>query len=96
MAQEKLNASLIIANVCKAAGVSEETFNDKTAEAAELRSIAVRWMYDYGMSEREIAKQLGWSQQRVHERKNCPKFSRRIKAITDVFEELMLIGYPDN
>ena len=91
-----LTAALIIANVCKAAGVSVETFNDRTAEAAELRSIAVRWMYDYGMSEREIGQRLGWSQQRVHERKTCAKTSRRIKAITCCFERLMAENTSDD
>lgn len=90
MSKEKLTAALIIANVCQAAGVSEASFNDKTAEAAELRSVVVRWLYDYGMSEREIARLLGWSQQRVSERKNCRKTSQRIRSIENDFAFSML------
>lgn len=75
---------------CNAAGISTEEWDSKTAEAAELRSVVVRWLYDYGMSEREIAKLLGWSQQRVNERKNSRKTSQRIRGIEKDFASTML------
>lgn len=80
-------AKLIISNACEVAGISEHEWDNKTAEVAELRSIVVRWLYDYGMSEREIAKMLGWSQQRVHERKICRKTSKRIRSMEVAFSE---------
>jgi predicted XRE-type DNA-binding protein len=84
-------AKLIISNACEVAGIPESEWNSKTAEVAELRAIVVRWLYDYGMNEREIARLLGWSQQRVHERKMCQKNSWRIRATTAAFAERMKV-----
>ena len=84
-------AKLIITNACEVAGISESEWDLKTAEVAELRSVVVRWLYDYGMSEREIAKLFGWSQQRVHERKACQKTSWRVRAMASAFAERMKV-----
>lgn len=84
-------SELIIANACEVACLQVEEWNAKTAEAAELRTIVVRWLYDYGMSEREIARLFGWSQQRVHERKACLKSSWRMRATAQAFAERMKV-----
>lgn len=84
-------SKLIIANACEVAGMQVEEWNAKTAEAAELRTIVVRWLYDYGMSEREIARLFGWSQQRVHERKACLKSSWRMRATAQAFSDRMKV-----
>lgn len=84
-------AKLIIANACEVAGITEKEWDSKTSEVAELRSVVVRWLYDYGMSEREIARLFGWSQQRVHERRACLKSSWRLRATTEAFAERMKI-----
>ena len=84
-----LNDKLIIANICEVAGVPIEAWKANTAEATELRTIVVRWLYDYGLREVEIARLLGWSQQRVNLRKNYRKDSRRMRAIAEDFSEKM-------
>lgn len=84
-----LSLAIIKNCACEVAGIDINEWDNNTAELAELRSVVVRWMYDYGMSEREIAKMLGWSQQRVNERKNCTKTSQRIKAIESAFASAM-------
>ena len=80
-----INERLIIANICEVADVTVEEWQANTAIGAELRTIVVRWLYHYGMSEREIARMFGWSQQRVSLRKNYRKESRRMKAIAEAF-----------
>lgn len=80
-----LSLEIIKECACEVAGIDVNEWDNSTAELAELRSVVVRWMYAYGMSEREIAKMLGWSQQRVNERKNCTKTSLRIKAVESAF-----------
>lgn len=84
-----LSLAIIKECACEVAGISVNEWDNHTAELAELRSVVVRWMYNYGMSEREIARMLGWSQQRVNERKNCAKTSQRIKAIENAFSSAM-------
>lgn len=84
-----LSLAIIKECACEVAGININEWDNHTAELAELRSVVVRWMYDYGMSEREIARMLGWSQQRVNERKNCAKTSQRIKAIESAFASAM-------
>lgn len=84
-----LSLEIIKTCACEVAGIDANEWENNTAELAELRSVVVRWMYDYGMSEREIARMLGWSQQRVNERKNCTKTSQRIKAIEGAFSSAM-------
>jgi transposase len=76
-------------SACEVAGIDVKDWENNTAELAELRSVVVRWLYAYGMSEREIARMLGWSQQRVNERKNCTKTSQRIKALESAFASAM-------
>lgn len=80
---------LIKKSACEVAGIDANEWDNHTAELAELRSVVVRWLYAYGMSEREIARMLGWSQQRVNERKNCTKTSQRIKALESAFASIM-------
>jgi predicted XRE-type DNA-binding protein len=84
-----LSLAIIKECACEVAGIDTKEWDNNTAELAELRSVVVRWMYAYGMSEREIARMLGWSQQRVNERKNCTKTSLRIKAIERAFASAM-------
>lgn len=84
-----LSLEIIKTCACEVAGIGINDWNNNTAELAELRSVVVRWMYAYGMSEREIARMLGWSQQRVNERKNCTKTSQRIKAVESAFASAM-------
>lgn len=84
-----LSLEIIKTCACEVAGIDANEWENNTAELAELRSVVVRWMYGYGMSEREIARMLGWSQQRVNERKNCTKTSQRIKAIERAFASAM-------
>lgn len=84
-----LSLEIIKTCACEVAGIDANEWGNNTAELAELRSVVVRWMYGYGMSEREIARMLGWSQQRVNERKNCTKTSQRIKAIERAFASAM-------
>jgi transposase len=84
-----LSLDIIKKCACEVAGIDTNEWENNTAELAELRSVVVRWMYAYGMSEREIARMLGWSQQRVNERKNCAKTSQRIKAIENAFASAM-------
>jgi predicted transcriptional regulator len=84
-----LSLAIIKECACEVAGISVNEWDNNTAELAELRSVVVRWMYAYGMSEREIARMLGWSQQRVNERKNCTKTSLRIKEIENAFASAM-------
>ena len=84
-----LSLAIIKNCACEVAGIDINEWDNNTAELAELRSVVVRWMYSYGMSEREIARMLGWSQQRVNERKNCTKTSQRIKAIESAFASEM-------
>lgn len=84
-----LSLAIIKECACEVAGIDVNEWDNHTAELAELRSVVVRWMYAYGMSEREIARMLGWSQQRVNERKNCAKTSQRIKAAESAFAYAM-------
>lgn len=84
-----LSLEIIKKCACEVAGIDTKEWDNNTAELAELRSVVVRWMYAYGMSEREIARMLGWSQQRVNERKNCAKTSQRIRTIESAFASAM-------
>lgn len=84
-----INERLIITNICEVAGVPIEAWQANTAEATELRTIVVRWLCDYGLREVEIARLLGWSQQRVNLRKNYRKDSRRMRAIAEDFAKRM-------
>lgn len=80
-----LSLEIIKTCACEVAGIDTKEWENNTAELAELRTIVVRWLYDYGLREVEIARLLGWSQQRVNLRKNYRKDSRRMRAIAEGF-----------
>lgn len=80
-----LSLAIIKECACEVAGIDVNEWENNTAELAELRTIVVRWLYDYGLREVEIARLLGWSQQRVNLRKNYRKDSRRMRAIAEDF-----------
>lgn len=80
-----LSLAIIKECACEVAGIDTKEWDNNTAELAELRTIVVRWLYDYGLREVEIARLLGWSQQRVNLRKNYRKDSRRMRAIAEDF-----------
>lgn len=80
-----LSLEIIKKCACEVAGIDVNEWENNTAELAELRTIVVRWLYDYGLREVEIARLLGWSQQRVNLRKNYRKDSRRMRAIAEDF-----------
>lgn len=80
-----LSLEIIKNCACEVAGIDVNEWDNHTAELAELRTIVVRWLYDYGLREVEIARLLGWSQQRVNLRKNYRKDSRRMRAIAEDF-----------
>lgn len=80
-----LSLAIIKTCACEVAGIDVNEWENNTAELAELRTIVVRWLYDYGLREMEIARLLGWSQQRVNLRKNYRKDSRRMRTIAEDF-----------
>lgn len=84
-----LSLEIIKECACEVAGIDAKEWDNNTAELAELRTIVVRWLYDYGLREVEIARLLGWSQQRVNLRKNYRKDSRRMRAIAEDFANRM-------
>lgn len=84
-----LSLEIIKTCACEVAGIDVNEWDNSTAELAELRTIVVRWLYDYGLREVEIARLLGWSQQRVNLRKNYRKDSRRMRAIAEDFANRM-------
>lgn len=84
-----LSLAIIKECACEVAGIGVNEWDNNTAELAELRTIVVRWLYDYGLREVEIARLLGWSQQRVNLRKNYRKDSRRMRAIAEDFANRM-------
>lgn len=84
-----LSLDFIKTCACEVAGIDVKEWENNTAELAELRTIVVRWLYDYGLREVEIARLLGWSQQRVNLRKNYRKDSRRMRAIAEDFANRM-------
>lgn len=84
-----LSLGIIKKCACEVAGINVNEWDNNTTELAELRTIVVRWLYDYGLREVEIARLLGWSQQRVNLRKNYRKDSRRMRAIAEHFAEKM-------
>lgn len=84
-----LSLEIIKKCACEVAGINVKEWDNNTAELAELRTIVVRWLYDYGLREVEIARLLGWSQQRVNLRKNYRKENRRMRAIAEDFAEKM-------
>lgn len=84
-----LSLAIIKECACEVAGIDVKEWDNNTAELAELRTIVVRWLYDYGLREVEIARLLGWSQQRVNLRKNYRKDSRRMRAIAEDFANRM-------
>lgn len=84
-----LSLEIIKQYACEVAGIDVNEWENNTSELAELRTIVVRWLYDYGLREVEIARLLGWSQQRVNLRKNYRKDSRRMRAIAEDFANRM-------
>lgn len=84
-----LSLAIIKECACEVAGIDVNDWDNHTAELAELRTIVVRWLYDYGLREVEIARLLGWSQQRVNLRKNYRKDSKRMRVIAEDFANRM-------